>query len=153
MKKLVNSWHENDFCSKLLDELLEYKEDFPMSARQEKKFTYQLLEAATLSLLAIIGLQQSSRIENKLPGNTEILEYAKAAARRLSKAGDILKIVAKEKAMPVVFPSFLCNLFAYNTIRKYLGSNHQTRKSVNMSSGSRPIKYYSTPSSPIFVQL
>jgi hypothetical protein len=106
MKKLVSSWHENDFCSKLLGELLKYEEDFPMSARQEKKFTYQLLEAAGLSLLAIIGLQQSSRIENKLPGNTEILEYAKAAARRLSKAGDILEIVAKEKGMPVVFPSF-----------------------------------------------
>ena len=115
MKKLVNSWYENDFCSKLLDELLEYEEDFLMSAQKEKKFTYQLLEAAGLSLLAIIGLQQSSRIEDKLPGNTEILEYAKAAARRLSKAGDIFEIVAREKAMPVVFSLLFYATFLLTT--------------------------------------
>ena len=126
MRKLVNSWHENDFCSKLLDKLLEYEEDFPMSAQKEKDIMYQLLEAAGLSTLAILCLHQSSCIKNKLPGNKEILEYAKAVAWHLSKAGDIVEMVAKEMAMPVAFPPFFCNFSAYNAIRKHLGNDCQT---------------------------
>ncbi|KAK2459327.1 hypothetical protein APHAL10511_008652, partial [Amanita phalloides] len=42
---------------------------------------------------------QSSRIENKIPGNGDILGYARAAVHHVCKAGDILEIIVKEKLM------------------------------------------------------